>query len=70
MKESDVKDQKMDASKLLEMPGYVYQVPVINTGAIVRISSEDDILVAAYCKQYGKLRPTIIHLMIGQAAKC
>lgn len=45
-KESDMKDQVIGISKLLSMPGYVHQVPVSNTGAIVRVSSEDDILVS------------------------
>ena len=55
---------------LLKEPGYVYQVPDKNRAAMVRISVEDNILVASHREVHKKPRTTIIHLMIGQATKC
>ncbi len=54
----------------LEVPGYVYRVTKQNKSKSMRISKEDYVILTIYNNLYKKPRATILHEVIGTAAKC
>ncbi len=54
----------------LEAPGYIYQVTKQGKYKTLRISEDDYGILDIYHNLYKKPRTTILHEMIGAAAKC
>ncbi len=55
---------------LIDIEGYVYQLKREGVGTLVQISKGDYLILRVYREKKRKPIPTIIHYMIGQAAKC
>ena len=54
----------------IDREGYIHQVKREDTGSRIRISKGDYLILRVYREKKRKPIPTIIHCMIGQAAKC
>ena len=65
-----MEDEKQQETSLIDIEGYVYQVKREDTGSRIRISKGDYLILRVYREKKRKPIPTIIHCMIGQAAKC
>ncbi len=55
---------------VLQRPGYVYRVTAQGKSRSMRISEGDYDIISVYSDIYSKPRTTILHEMIGTAAKC
>ncbi|MFC2003717.1 hypothetical protein ACFLV4_07255 [Chloroflexota bacterium] len=55
---------------VLKRPGYVFRVTAQGKSRSMRISEGDYDIISVYSDSYGKPRTTILHEMIGTAAKC
>jgi len=63
-------DENQQGISPINVEGFVYQVKRGDTGIRVRISKGDYLILRVYRENKRKPIPTIIHCMIGQAAKC
>ena len=55
---------------VLQRPSYVYRVTAQGKSRSMRISEGDYAIISVYSNINGKPRTTILHEMIGTAAKC
>ena len=69
-----MEDEKQKATSpeasFINVEGYVYQVRRGDIGSRIRISKDDYLTLKVYRENKRKPIPTVLHCMIGQAAKC
>ena len=65
-----MEDEKQPQTSHIDVPGFIYQVKKEDTGSQIRVSKGDYIILRVYKEQKRKPVVTVLHCMIGQAAKC
>lgn len=68
--EGVMSEESSRETKILNKPGYVYRVTDQGKSRSMRISEGDYVIISVYSNLYSKPRTTILHEMIGTAAKC